>query len=156
MSGAETFGRRDQLLADRLRLQQLTVPPPISIRHREYGYDVPAVDLDLLLVEYDHALPVAVIDFKFGLGTVVNLRHASMRALGQLHSPAGEALPTFVVRYHDDPWRFAFEAVNSQAIKTMTRLNIEPRKVLTEPQFVQVMYQLRGRDVPTSVRQAIA
>lgn len=148
MSAVETHGRRDNVLNDRLRLNGLVDPPPISIRHREWGRNVPAVDLDMVAVEYDQALPVAVIDYKFGLGTVVNLGHASMRALGRFHSPAGAPLPAFVARYRDDPWAFALEPLNTAGAQLLQAHGITPLSVLEEEAFVRFIHALRGRSCP--------
>lgn len=149
MSAVETHGRRDNVLNDRLRLTGLVDPPPISIRHREWGRNVPAVDLDMVAVEYDNALPVAVIDYKYGLGTVVNMGHASMRALGRFHSPAGAPLPAFVARYAVDPWVFALEPLNTAGGQLLQAHSIVPRSVLEEDRFVGFIHALRGRPAPS-------
>jgi hypothetical protein len=148
MSGVELHGKRDNVLNDRLRLNGLVDPPPISVRHREWGRNVPAVDLDMVAVEYDMATPVAVIDYKYGLGTVVNMGHASMRALGRFHSPAGPPLPAFVARYAVDPWQFALEPLNTAGAQLLHAHGIEPRTVLEEDTFITFIYSLRGRQAP--------
>jgi len=37
----------------------------LSDRHRQWGDDCPMVDLDFLMCEYNHGVPVAIVDYKF-------------------------------------------------------------------------------------------
>ena len=36
----------------------------LSLRHKKWGYDLPALDMDFLMIEYDHGIPVALIEYK--------------------------------------------------------------------------------------------
>jgi hypothetical protein len=49
MSASERTGWRDE---------------SVSRRHRKWGFDCPATDLDFMLLEYNHGAPVAVVDYK--------------------------------------------------------------------------------------------
>jgi hypothetical protein len=40
------------------------LPPPISTWHRDWGHNVPMVDIDFLAIDYDREKPVAIIDYK--------------------------------------------------------------------------------------------
>jgi hypothetical protein len=152
VSAGETHGRRDNVLTDRLRLNGLAEPPPMSGRHRAYGRNVPAVDLDLLLVEYDMARPVAIIDFKYGLDRDVNLAHPSLRALGQLHGADGRSLPTFVCKYREaqPQWWFALHAVNERANRVLEWADVEEGQLLSERFLVTLLYAMRGRPLPAN------
>ena len=51
----------------------------LSGRHRVWGSNVPAMDLDFILAEYDKCVPVALIDYKHqrsSSGTVTPIRQA--------------------------------------------------------------------------------
>ena len=55
MSAHERHNKRDEIL---------------SAKHRRWGYDVPAVDIDFLLVEYDRAKVQALIEYRHANGQV--------------------------------------------------------------------------------------
>jgi hypothetical protein len=44
----------------------------LSKRHREWGLNCPAVDIDFLMVEYYYGKPVALIDYKRFTGSKDN------------------------------------------------------------------------------------
>lgn len=86
----------------------------ISARHRRWGYNVPAVDLDFPLIEYDRGVCKAIIDYKHIKahpmnGRTLDTTHTphispSFRALAGLgnRGPRGEHIPIgFYVVYYD-------------------------------------------------------
>jgi hypothetical protein len=76
----------------------------LSGRHRVWGRDVPAMDLDFILAEYDRCVPMALIDYKHEHGAI-NFQSANIRTLVALGDMAG--LPAFIVRYghsNQDGW----------------------------------------------------
>lgn len=133
MSAHESTGWRDQR---------------ISRRHRMYGLNVPAVDVDFALVEYDMAEPKLIVDYKLGLSKPVQL-DASLRALGRLYSERGHQLPAYVVRYDVDPWRFTVSPVNAAAHLQAADLAVDVHPVvLDEATFVErLLYGARGRQL---------
>jgi hypothetical protein len=68
----------------------------LSGRHRVWGSNVPAMDLDFILAEYDRCVPIALIDYKHERATI-NLESANSRTLTALGDMAG--IPAFIVRY---------------------------------------------------------
>ena len=42
----------------------------LSGRHRVWGSNVPAMDLDFILAEYDRCVPIALIDYKHERATI--------------------------------------------------------------------------------------
>ena len=72
----------------------------ISLRHRQWGDDCPAMDLDFLMLEYDRGKAVAVVEYKHERAAPLRTGHPSLRALTDLGDRAG--LPVFVTRYSDD------------------------------------------------------
>jgi hypothetical protein len=108
----------------------------LSARHCDWGADLAALDLDLLLVEFDHGKPCGLIEFK--RNTVdVDLQHPSMRALAKLAD--GCAIPFIVARYQVELW--CFEALPGNAIAH----RLFRRGWLTEAELVGHLYKLRGR-----------
>ena len=111
----------------------------ISKKHREWGWDCPAVDVDFLLVEYDRAEPAAIIEYKKYNAAAVNPDHPSMRALSSLGERAG--LPFFIVRYCiDEPGNYVTTPANYVATR-----HLGGTVEFTEEEYVNFLYKLRGR-----------
>ena len=136
----------------------------LSGRHRLWGRDVPAMDLDFILAEYDRCVPIALIDYKHEHG-VINLESANTRTLIALGDMAG--IPAFIVRYghskQDEwwgdvpedsvPW-FQVIPLNVYAHGKDMPSNSNNTK-LSELVFVTWLYDLRGRKIPQSVVDTI-
>lgn len=117
----------------------------LNNRHREYGYDCPAVDMDLF-VEYDSGEPAALIEYKFHKVAIVDVGSRTIQALETFATRAG--VPAFLVHYHKKPWRFWVLPMNGRAHEVCPWK--EP-KLLTERAFVDLLYHLRGRTVPFDI-----
>jgi len=120
----------------------------VLLRHRAYGFDCPATDIDLL-VEFDNASPVALIELKSWKANLRNTSKSTYHALARLGDRAG--IPAFVVVYASDYSTFIVAPLNSIAKKIFSR----PRK-LTETEYVTFLYRLRGRKPPTEVLMRLA
>lgn len=111
----------------------------ISNRHRAWGYNCPAVDLDFLVAEYHKGLPVAIIEYKHYMARQPVLDHPTYRALSALadnYSDGG--LPFLVAFYWPDIWAFRVIPVNDCAKKHFAQL-----EEFTEYDFVARLYRLR-------------
>jgi len=136
----------------------------LSGRHRLWGRDVPAMDLDFILAEYDRYVPLALIDYKHEHG-VINLESANIRTLIALGDMAG--LPAFIVRYgHSNqdgwwgevpedstPW-FQVIPLNVYAHGADLPSNDNNIK-LSELVFVSWLYDMRGRKIPQDIVKII-
>jgi hypothetical protein len=118
----------------------------ISLRHRAWGWDCPAVDVDFLLLEYDAGRAAALVEYKHEDAQIVRLAHPSIRAIADLAERAD--LPAFVVRYGDDfSWWYP------------TPLTDRARALLPEPGFLSerewmgLLYRCRGRRLPAEWSQ---
>jgi hypothetical protein len=129
MTAEERTGWRDQELSE---------------RHRLYGFDCPAVDVDFLLLEYDKGEPVALVDYKHHLAAEVNPQHPSMRATSIL-ADRGQ-IPFFVVRYWTSPWAYAVQPMNGHANEL-----IQDQTDMSEVGYVNFLYHLRDRVAPAHV-----
>jgi len=132
----------------------------LSGRHRVWGSNVPAMDLDFILAEYDKCVPVALIDYKHEHGTI-NLESANNRTLTALGDMA--SIPAFIVRYgHSNqdgwwgevpedsvPW-FQIIALNSHAHTADLPSNANDTK-LSELVYVSWLYEMRGRKIPQDI-----
>lgn len=113
----------------------------LSRRHRTWGWDCPAVDIDFLLIEYDKAEPKAIIEYKSVEAEVQSSKHPSYVALCKVASAAG--LPLFAVRYSADYSWWRVMALNALAVRA---LKGEAWALhFSEADYVEWLYELRGR-----------
>jgi len=118
----------------------------LSIRHRLWGHDCPIVDIDFLVVEYDEKKPIALVEYKHEHAKNPNFDDANYTTLKTLGDWAG--LPVFNARYADDYSWFKLTPLNAMA---EARLPPEHR-MMTERQYVDFLYWLRGRLIPPEVQ----
>ncbi len=112
----------------------------LSMRHRVWGFNCPAVDLDFVLAEFHIGKPVAVIDYKRFTAQKPDTLHPSYRALTALADGYREgALPFLVAFYWPDIWAFRVSPVNACA-----KEHFYEGEMLTELQFVGRLYKLRS------------
>lgn len=110
----------------------------ISARHRQWGFNCPAVDLDFLVVEYNIGKPVGLIEYKHHRAVMPNFNHATYRALSEMANIA--SLPFLVAFYWPDIWAFKVFPVNRFAADVFG-----PNEVLTERDYVSRLYTMRRR-----------
>ncbi len=110
----------------------------LSRRHRDWGFNCPAVDLDFLMVEYNCGKPVGLIEYKHHLALLPNLEHATYRALTELANLSG--LPFMLAFYWPDIWAFKVYPVNE-----ISEQWFELYEMLNEREFVRRLYKMRRR-----------
>ena len=120
-----------------------TRPSALSLRHRLWGWNVPAVNIDLLL-EYDSRKAVAIVEYKGEAARPVPGGDSNLAALRDLCERA--YLPLFLVRYADD-----FSWLKVRPANTYARLWLEVERLMTEEEWVTLGYRLRGRHLPADV-----
>lgn len=121
----------------------------LSDRHREWGDDVPVVDLDYLMAEFNHGVPVAIVDYKFHGADLARTSAKTHETLSGFYDESGNQVPFFVARYWPDVWAFKVRPVNKAATGFFDR--VKPELLtrygewvpLTEYQFVWLLYRLR-------------
>lgn len=109
----------------------------ISSRHRTWGFNCPAVDLDFLMVEYNLGKPVGIIEYKHHNGRFPDVKHPTYRALIELAGLAG--LPFCVVFYWPETWAFRVYPINEQARAHFSA----PYQDFSEVEFVARLYRIR-------------
>jgi hypothetical protein len=112
----------------------------ISARHRMYGWDVPAVDIDFLLIEYDKGVPCALVEYKAMGARFPNLNHPTYRAIRVLADAA--KVPFLVVFYEAGSWTYTAIAGNAQARTFLGYSHL----LMAERAYVRRLYVLRNRE----------
>jgi hypothetical protein len=120
----------------------------ISMRHRAWGYDCPALDIDFLMLEYDHGKAAALVEFKNENADRVRLEHPSMRAVIGLAD--NSAIPFFVVRYASDFTWYEVHPANVRAHEIVPN----PTR-LTEPEWIELLYFCRDRKIPDGLLETM-
>lgn len=120
----------------------------ISQRHRDWGFNCPAVDLDFLMVEYNLGKPVGLIEYKHHRARFPNLLHATYLALSEMADVA--QLPFVLAFYWPAIWAFRVTPVNAIA-----KQHFDDDEMLTERQFVQRLYRLRRLVLAATLAQRL-
>lgn len=116
----------------------------LSRRHRLWGWDCPAVDVDFLMLEYNHGDPVAIVEYKQENAPLLKPKHPSYQAIRRLCDKS--EISFFGVRYaHDFIW-WHVTPLNSLAKKNIP---VQRRQELwTEREWIEFLYGLRGFQPP--------
>lgn len=142
MSAHERHGKRDEIL---------------SAKHRRWGYNVPATDIDHILCEYDRAIPVALIEHRHINGSIRNDSNMScLRTLANMAS-----LPFFIVQYYyadddgsiwcdqnrtiDTPAFFRIITGNDRAEKLWFTQEVDT--FMNEEEYKAFLHEIRGRHI---------
>lgn len=120
----------------------------LSRRHRRWGWDCPACDLDFLFLEYDRGKASAIVEYKNEHAAPQYASHPTYQAMIDLGNRAG--IPVIACRYSDDFSQWKVTPLNAEAKKI-----IPVRVVLDEAGWVNLLYRIRGYDVPQSVLEGI-
>lgn len=122
----------------------------ISQRHRLWGKNLAAVDLDFPLLEYHHERPAALIEFKYKTNTrLIDEEQPSIRALKHLADAA--SIPLLLVRYHPTTWTFFVSPGNEHA-----RAMIPIRgQEMSEREFASLLHEIRGEPVPRGLLKTL-
>ena len=110
----------------------------ISKRHREWGWNCPAVDIDFLVCEYNLGKPVALVEYKRHRVKVVNESDINYRVLRDLADARLRPLPFFVCFYWPEIWAFKVVPMNETA-----RSYLVQDTIMCEFDYVSFLYKLR-------------
>jgi len=118
-------------------------------RHRDWGWNVPAEDIDFL--EYDERKAIALIEYKrrVNLDKVLpDLNGANIQALINLGDRA--AVPAFCVFYAPSRKWFRVFGLNSLGKRHQPR-----PEILSEYEYVDFLYWIRGRTIPKDIAKKL-
>ena len=118
-----------------------------SLRHRDWGFDCPAIDIDFLMLEYNHAVATAIVEYKMHQCKKPNLEHPSYEALLDLaNNYKTEGLPFFITIYSKKPWQFEVWPVNHQALELFKN-----KELFSEREYVLRLYEIRGEQIEDKI-----
>lgn len=120
----------------------------LSARHRLWGWDCPAIDLDFLMVEYNHGKPSAIVEYKNEHAEPQYRAHPSYQAIIALGDCSN--IPVIAARYADDFSWWKVTPLNSAAYSLVPQ-----QKTINEEEWVTILYQLRGLRIPENVLATI-
>ena len=116
----------------------------LSERHRRWGWDCPAVDVDFLMLEYDRGKASALVEYKHEQAAPQYPTHPSYRAMIDLGDRAG--IPVFGVRYADDFSWWRVTPLNGLAKKLLSE-----QTRMTEEDWIKLLYRIRGSEAPSDL-----
>lgn len=117
----------------------------LSARHRLWGWDCPAIDIDFLMLEYDQGLPIALIEYKNEGAVGQNYNHPSYRAIIELGNRAH--IPVFIVWYRSD-----FSQWHIAGLNVIGKRYHPEGTFMSEVEYVAFLYKLRGKELLTEIR----
>lgn len=113
----------------------------ISERHRLWGLNCPAVDLDFVLIEYNNCKPRALVEYKCIGAQRIDPNSANCQTLVDLADGYRHGqLPCFIAQYNPGVWSFRMTPLNDAARKHYRHCAGE---TLSEQRFVKSLYLLR-------------
>lgn len=115
----------------------------LNDRHRLWGWDCPAVDIDWLFLEYDTGKAIALVEYKHENAAPQKASHPSYQAMIDIGDRAD--LPVFVVRYGADFTWWRVIPLNAHARKW-----VQGRQDMSEREYLSLLYRMRGREAPES------
>lgn len=118
----------------------------LSMRHRDWGPQLVAVDIDFLMIEYIDSRACAIVEYKHEFASMPYLGHPSFRVLSDFYRKDGSQIPAFCVRYGKDFGWFDVSPLNESAKRYQDGV-----EVMSEHDYVALLYRLRGRKLPPSV-----
>ena len=120
----------------------------LSERHRRWGWNCPAVDLDFLSLEYDRGEPVAIVEYKHENARPQYASHPTYQALIRLGTRAG--IPVFAVRYES-----TFTVWKVIPLNDVAKEKLAERIEMNERTWVEFLYRLRGYNAPEALFDGI-
>ena len=121
----------------------------LSERHRRWGWDCPAVDLDFLFLEYDRGKAVALVEYKHESAAPQYKSHPTYQAMIDLGNRA--EIPVFACRYKGDYSKFDVTPLNEIAKRKLYQ-----KTSMIESEWVSFLYALRGYTAPKDLLDGLS
>lgn len=122
----------------------------ISLRHRNWGYECPALDIDFLMCEYNFQQTVALIEYKHHNVKQINKDQVSYRVLKNLADQRFKPIPFFIVLYWRNVWAFNVLPMNETA-----KAFVAEDTMMTEYDYVSLLYKIRRQFIRDEVAEKL-
>lgn len=113
-------------------------------------------DVDLLMLEYNHESPIAILEFKSEKAEKQSINHPTISAIRQLSDRAGVMF--FGVRYERSFKAFRIFALNDAASEHLQMHGMtgeEKFAELNEEDYVDFLFGMCGTRMPPATRQKL-
>jgi len=118
----------------------------LNERHRQWGFNCPAVDIDLFLEYYD-GTPAGIIEYKDINAAQINMDTKPNKSIKALRILCNNSkIPFIVCRYRKEDLKFRAVPFNSYAREVLPE-----NKTFSETEWVKFLYRLRGYECPQIV-----
>lgn len=133
----------------------------LSKRVRKYG--IPTTDLDLIILEFNQASPVAIMEFKNERAERKELSHPTIVAIMRLCDAAN--IFFFLIRYSNDFSKYIVTAINQKAHDHLVAAYVDTAiddsgiakvEFRSEGDYVAFLYGLCGAAVPVGIKAMFA
>jgi hypothetical protein len=114
-------------------------------RHRLYGAQCPALDIDCLMIETDFFKTQAIIEYK-RYPYFVNVKSVQCRTIKQLAADLKVEIPAAVVVYNPANNFDVFVVPLNQLAKEAFETYCKPGRWMPERHYVQYLYRIRGKE----------
>lgn len=120
----------------------------ISARHRTWGSSCHMEDFDFIVMEYTYGEAKAFVEYKAYTKQTINIRENKYQAMAKVATTC--KLPFFVVQYDRRYWYFVVTPANANATRYY-----HDRTVLSEFEYVELLYRLLGVSMPLPVKNQL-
>ena len=118
----------------------------ISERHRTWGYELPATDIDFMLLEYSGSKPIALIEYK----TIGSMKYVGIDKVMRGHAPVSNLatmanLPSFICAYDQQRVIFWWKGTNKMGLSNLKQDVQDVNWIhMSEPKTIHFLQHLRG------------
>ena len=120
----------------------------LSQRHRDWGFNAPAVDVDYFLA-YDNGKAAAMIEYKHARARGQDFTSRNYQAFVDVATRAG--IPAFSARYYPPTFWFRVTPLNLLAAKFVSLDYAD----MSELDYVTLYYHIRGSQIPPGIAAAL-
>jgi ketosteroid isomerase-like protein len=120
----------------------------LSQRHRNWGFNAPAVDIDYFLA-YDNGKAAAIIEYKHARAKGQDLTSRNYQAFVDVANRAG--IPAFSARYYPPIFWFRVTPLNLRAAEFVNK----DFQDMSELRYVELYYRLRKSVITPDIAAAL-
>ncbi len=117
--------------------------PYLDELHNNYNYDIPCENVEFLMVEYDLARPVAIVDYRYN-----GNNNPASEPVRIMCDSRDEPIPYIIVNYYIDDSINVIASIDVHCVNDVAMIKIGDRNNISENDFVELLYSIREERVP--------